>query len=286
MSPEYGPDTAHWELVIDQLPGLGVRNLHLSGGEPLLRRDLPILITKAKRLGLTVQILTNGLLLRGRLFEECISSGLDWVTVSIDTLDAANFEMLRGTDLRRVLAGVRRAIELRSIRKGFHVGVKCVISRLNIPDLPALIDWALLHELYLAFQPFHARFAGRDEAINNLTCGPEYEPVLTSALNRILDVKRTSGLFINQEAYLHHFPRFLVHGDLPGGYSCQAGEETINIDTKLNVRPCWLLPPAGNLERELLASIWNSPDFIHTRNLMRTTRCCGCWLTCHADVRN
>lgn len=87
--------------------GLGVRQLRLTGGEPLLRKDLPDLVAQLASLELDdIALTTNGVLLarhRDALFE----AGLKRVTVSIDAVDDELFaQMSQRDDLKRVLEGL------------------------------------------------------------------------------------------------------------------------------------------------------------------------------------
>lgn len=91
--------------------GLGVRRVRLTGGEPLLRRDLPELVRQLAAipgiadLGLT----TNGLLLE-KLAPELRRAGLERLNVSLDTLDAGRFlRLARRPGLPQVLAGLAAA---------------------------------------------------------------------------------------------------------------------------------------------------------------------------------
>ncbi|MBR0061170.1 MAG: radical SAM protein, partial [Selenomonadaceae bacterium] len=81
--------------VAETLARLGIRKIRLTGGEPLLRRNLPNLIRALKSLpGIEIVTLTtNGVLLE-RLAPALIASGLDGINVSLDTLDARAFEAI------------------------------------------------------------------------------------------------------------------------------------------------------------------------------------------------
>lgn len=98
--------------LVDAFLDLGVDRVRLTGGEPLLRRDLPALVRllAARRPRLRdLALTTNGLLLAGQA-EELRAAGLDRVTVSLDTLDPARFKALtRRDDHARVLAGIEAA---------------------------------------------------------------------------------------------------------------------------------------------------------------------------------
>lgn len=90
---------------------LGVKKIRLTGGEPLMRSDLPVLVRMLKRVsGLELAMTTNGALLDRRC-AELAEAGLDRLTVSLDALDEATFQ--RMSDARvpvaRVLAGIEAA---------------------------------------------------------------------------------------------------------------------------------------------------------------------------------
>jgi len=108
-------DLLHFEEIsrlVDVFIGLGVDKLRLTGGEPLLRRDLPALVRMlADKPGLRdLALTTNGILL-GDLAPELRAAGLHRLTVSIDTLRPERFKQLtRRDELPRTLAGIEAGI--------------------------------------------------------------------------------------------------------------------------------------------------------------------------------
>jgi cyclic pyranopterin phosphate synthase len=90
---------------------LGARKLRLTGGEPLLRRDLPELVRMLAAIGgAEVALTTNGSLLAGAA-GELAAAGLDRVTVSLDSLDEAVFQAMNDAEfpVARVLEGIEAA---------------------------------------------------------------------------------------------------------------------------------------------------------------------------------
>ena len=89
---------------------LGVRKLRLTGGEPLLRRDLPELIRRLVPLGVPIALTTNGSLLRVQA-AALREAGLTRLTVSLDTLDPAVFRRMNDADFdpEDVLDGIAAA---------------------------------------------------------------------------------------------------------------------------------------------------------------------------------
>jgi len=105
--------------------GLGVQKLRITGGEPLVRRDLERLISLLAPLGSDLTLTTNGSLLRSKA-RALADAGLDRVTVSLDALDDSVFRALNDVDfpVERVLDGIDAAAEA-----GLPVKVNCVVKR-------------------------------------------------------------------------------------------------------------------------------------------------------------
>ncbi len=105
----------------------GVTKLRLTGGEPLLRKDLPRLVEMLGRLGAELALTTNGALL-ARHARALASAGLDRVTVSLDALDEAVFQ--RMSDAPRFhVTDVLAGIEAARIAGLGPIKVNCVVRR-------------------------------------------------------------------------------------------------------------------------------------------------------------
>jgi len=89
-----------------------VRKIRLTGGEPLLRRDILRIVSSIKALGVRdLSLTTNGILL-ARMARRLRDAGLDRVNVSLDTLEPAIYRTLTtGGELDQALAGIREAEE-------------------------------------------------------------------------------------------------------------------------------------------------------------------------------
>src|SRR5580765_5402580 len=107
-------DVLHFEetsALVDIFLSLGVDKVRLTGGEPLLRRDVPALVRMlAAKPGLTdLALTTNGVLLEDQI-DALKSAGLGRITISLDTLRRDRFAALTRFDqLPAVLAGIRAA---------------------------------------------------------------------------------------------------------------------------------------------------------------------------------
>jgi len=128
---------------------LGVDTIRLTGGEPLLRRDLPTLVSAlARQPGIRdLALTTNGILL-APLAGELQSAGLHRVTVSLDTLQADRFLALtRSHELPRVLEGIEAAARVFGSLKLDAV----IIRGTNDDELVPLLEFAAAHRAELRF---------------------------------------------------------------------------------------------------------------------------------------
>src|SRR4051795_7298944 len=91
--------------------GLGVEKIRLTGGEPLVRRDLHRLVALLAELNVEVTLTTNGSLL-AKQAQALKAAGLDRVTVSLDSLDDATFQAMNDADfpVAKVLEGIDAAV--------------------------------------------------------------------------------------------------------------------------------------------------------------------------------
>src|SRR5690349_5142706 len=106
--------------------GLGVKKLRLTGGEPLVRRDLPRLVALLAGLDVEITLTTNGSLLakQARALKQ---AGLDRVTVSLDSLDDATFRAMNDADFP--VAKVIEAIEVAAAEGLGPVKINSVVKR-------------------------------------------------------------------------------------------------------------------------------------------------------------
>ena len=129
-----------WLDVLAQAADLGVLQLHLSGGEPTVRRDLEEIVAQAAKVGLYSNLITAGVLLTRERLERLAMLGLDHVQVSIQDADAANGDRLAhypDAHARKLqVAGWVRAI-------GLPLTLNAPVHRQNIASLPAIIELAV-----------------------------------------------------------------------------------------------------------------------------------------------
>lgn len=137
---------------------LGVRELRLTGGEPLLRQDLEHIIIqlRANHPHLPIAMTTNGIGLERRL-PDLYRAGLNRINLSLDTLDPDTFATLsRRTSFDRVMTGVHAALDLHRNTAGstnpFGVKINSVLMRgVNDHQATDLTQFGIDHHITVRF---------------------------------------------------------------------------------------------------------------------------------------
>jgi pyrroloquinoline quinone biosynthesis protein E len=132
--------TDEWKRVLDEAAELGILQVHFSGGEPAVRRDLPDLVAHARGAGLYSNLITSGVTLDQPRIRKLADAGLDHVQLSIQDVDhqtaafIANYPGVQG----KKLAFARMVREA-----GLPLTINAVINRHNISRVERMIDLAI-----------------------------------------------------------------------------------------------------------------------------------------------
>src|SRR4051812_395731 len=132
-------ETEHWLRAFTQARRLGVLQLALTGGEPMLRRDLDALCAGAREAGLYSSLITAGTLFTRERAQALKAAGLDHVQISIQSPDPEeNDRIANNRSFEKKLAAARYAKEL-----DFPLTINCVLHRANLDRVGDLLELAL-----------------------------------------------------------------------------------------------------------------------------------------------
>jgi heme d1 biosynthesis radical SAM protein NirJ len=255
--------------VMDDLKAFGVPALILSGGEPLLRPDLFDIAARAKSLGFTTALSTNGTLIDPPLAARIAGTGFDYVGISLDGLEATHdrFRRKRGA-FQAALNGIRLCRD-----HGVKVGVRFTLTQDNAADLPRLLDLAeteRVDKFYLS----HLNYAGRgnvnrrrdaQHATARAAMGLIFEKAFDYA-RRGIEKEFVTGNNDADGVYLLHWARrripsvneTLLREKLCAWGGNSSGVNVANIDNLGNVHPdtMWWDCTLGNVRSRAFSAIW------------------------------
>ncbi|HEY7311619.1 MAG TPA: pyrroloquinoline quinone biosynthesis protein PqqE [Gemmataceae bacterium] len=254
FSPAEGELTAaEWQRVLSEAGELGVLHVHFSGGEPLLRPDLPALVRAAREAGLYTNLLTSGVGLSRARGERLRDAGLDSVQISFQADEAGAADAIAGAPAHaRKLEAARLVGEL-----GWPLTLNVVLHRGNIDRIESLV--ALAEELgaerlELANTQYYGwALRNRASLLPSRTQAEGAQAVATAAAERLRG--RMQVVYV--------LPDYL--GDRPKPCMNGWGQRHLTVNPVGDVLPC---PTAGaivglrfeNVQRRSLRWIWEESE--------------------------
>ncbi len=173
------------QLTVDQfatfvaaVAPLGVCNYRITGGEPLVRRDVPQLLQALRNIAGVEELAltTNGMLLAEQL-PDLVDSGLQRINISLDTLSESTFRQLsRRNGLDRVLQGIDAAIADQRVEVRLNA---LVLRDVNFDDIYGLVEFAKDRNVTLRFIEFMPLDAERSWTLSRMVGGEELRSLLT-----------------------------------------------------------------------------------------------------------
>jgi heme d1 biosynthesis radical SAM protein NirJ len=255
--------------VMDDLKAFHVPALILSGGEPLMRKDIFEISARAKHMGFYLGLSTNGTLIDADMTGRISAVGYDYVGISLDGIGGTHDRF------RRQAGAYEKALgALRLLRDcGVKVGVRFTMTADNASELPAMLDLTD-RERFPKFYLSHLVYAGRgnknrqDDATWQMT-----RAAMDVLIGRAWAwVRSNSGLEVvtgNNDAdavYLLRWaereaPRCVGHlrARLARWGGNSSGVNIANIDNLGNVHPdtMWWHHSLGNVKSRRFSEIWN-----------------------------
>lgn len=271
---ELSPDELHG--LIDEMVGLKVCKVIVTGGEPFVRTDIFDLLDHMLEGGLVVSILSNGTMIRPRVAQRLVARRLTDISISLDGITPAVHDLTRGEGaFERTLAGVRTLLD-----HGVKPVILVTVTSANWCQIAAMVDE--LMELGVHSAGFNLMASlGRGGECGALCLDPE------QMLQYVAELKRVKGkhpAFVKED-FLHWLtlPGRLVSrraGNGPKLLPCDAAKTFCAIAADGTVYPCnrFTLHPCGNLREATLAQIWRGEEMERVRLLGQTptTAAAGC----------
>jgi MoaA/NifB/PqqE/SkfB family radical SAM enzyme len=119
--------------------------LLISGGEPLLNKELIEFLRVSSSLGFEPELTTNGWLLDKRMSKNIIDSGIKTIMISLDSADEKVHDAIRGRkgSYTRIMEGIGYLHHYKEeLKKEVSIGITCTINSLNFSTIRQLVTWA------------------------------------------------------------------------------------------------------------------------------------------------
>ncbi len=247
---------------------LGVHQISIAGGEPLLREDVFRIIDGFAAAGMSVNLCTNGMLVE-KYRREIADSGATCVTVSLDGATADCHDTIRGRagSFEQVERGIESFLARRA--NGTPVlRVRMTVSEENSGEVRKFYtDW---HETAddVLFQPVHQ-------------CSDSYYTGMRKASLKVdpaVISEQLLGTPLARDPYMKKWVDSLAAGQGVPNAPCYAGVLMVRIDPWGNVYPCLEQHVCvGSVHEKPFSEIWNSTALEQERKRLSCDRDCRCW---------
>jgi AdoMet-dependent heme synthase len=234
--------------------------LILTGGEPLLRKDINIVIAHAAASGVRTALATNGTLVNEKRARKLRDAGLTMASISIDGADAQSHDSLRGVSgaYQDALDGARALKEA-----GIALQINTTVTNANVTSLPRIYDMVCEFGAS-AWHVFALVPTGRGR-VTDLVSLSDYYATLKWLEERdregVLPIRPTCA------------PQYRLKERRKG---CLAGLSYLFVTSSGTAQPCGYFPvPVGDITRESLSEIWEtSPVLASLREPAAFTGAC------------
>ena len=234
----------------------------ITGGEPLIRKDLENIIKEIKEVnwGCYVGMITNGSLLTRERALSLRKAGLDQISISLDFPDERH-------DKSRGIPGLFKKIisVIPEIKKmGFYrISFNTVIMKDNLDDILNIAELARELGIYASFSTYCSLKTGNLSHIINSN-GDLHR--LEKVIDRLMEYKRKHRNIMNSTFYLSQIPYYFSNGGIPG---CQAGMRWFQVSPQGGIKRCSEFEPEYTLET--------------FPGKFTPTSCTLCWYSCRGE---
>lgn len=256
--------------VLDDIRTFASPTIILTGGEPLLRKDIFDIIDHGTAIGLRLVIAVNGTFLDRETARRLKEGGIGRVSMSLDSHDREGHDLFRGVE--GSFAAVMNGAAILN-DTGLPFQINTTVTQFNSDHLGAIYD--RVRSLgAVAWHVFLLVPVGRGEGLKGKELSTErYEDVLTWLYN----LEKRTAFEIKVTCAPHYYRIVMEQGDTPKSAGCLAGKSFMFISHRGIAQPCGYLDlPSGDLRAEGIRKVWeDSPVFRDLRALSSYRGKCG-----------
>lgn len=258
--------------LIDEMAALGIRELGVTGGEPLIyRRKLLNVLAYANQRGIYTHFGTNGKLLSREIIEEYDAAGGGHVSLSLDAMGRRH-DLLRGYE--GALAAACAAIKIFQDGgfKSTNLKLNLLITDANLDDVIDVAEFAVEQEIMIFMQPFDIHVTGfsdfqRDHSVSDLERTYDLWVKranlgrLSRVIDRLVELKHLHPeLILNEPKHLESIFDYFFRAGRTGdeGTKCFMGLDQVSMDARGKVRFC-KFGEMADLSEQSLADYLDGP---------------------------
>ena len=271
---------AEMEPIFRDLRNFGFMVTEVSGGEPFLRKDIHEVFELLHRLGFLYTVATNGTLFTAASIARLRSAqGLLQIAISIDSLERATYERLRGRDLLPVV--LQNLDLLLAAKLPYPVKINLVMNRINYRETFTFLEFAKSRGISLSVFPIN-----QGEGFSHRHSDPQFrasedERRQMAEIFRELARLRRAGEPLWEYSGFYDLAAEYVLGNPVG--PCDAGNMYIDLNADGQVAVCLDHEGVGDIRQTGIKELWHRLDSQQER-IKVCSRETPCFYTCTFNI--
>jgi len=251
--------------------------MNISGGEPLLKEGTLDLVEFIAQQGFRFSLVTNGYLITEAIARRIADSGLNFLAISLDSLDEHVHDNIRGVkgSYQRII----KALEYFSVYRGKlqNLTLQTVIMEFNVSGILKLAQWAHDHNISLSFIAIcRPNMADpdiqwyKDKRFSHLW--PKEPKKVIEVIDQLIKLKNKGYRIDNPCGQLERFKVYFTNPekfikDTP----CSLGTDFLHVNPHGDVHLCCEMDAIGNIANDGIAELWVSQK---AQEIRRSIKCC------------
>lgn len=273
--------TEEWKAVIKSARKLGTFIISISGGEPLLRKDLEEIIRFAEENRISTHLCTNGTLIDIDRAKTLRESGIKTISISLDSAIEEVHDAIRGKgQFKKTIDGISN---IRKVAPEIRISINTVITKSNYRGISKLVP--LAKELGISqvkFAPVHSNLLHRYKNENiweNLFFNKEDLQELEEELKKARNLCRREGILTTSDLFYSGITKSFIQQNI---FTCYAGFLDCIVTPDGKVGACCDIESALSVREQPLDEIWRSTNFHISRQ--KVCQCKKyCWDTTNTE---
>ncbi|MGC8845723.1 MAG: radical SAM protein [Candidatus Hydrogenedens sp.] len=273
--------TEEWKSIIQSAKKLGTFIISISGGEPLLRKDLEEIICCAEKNKISTHLCTNGTLIDIDRAKTLRDSGLKTISFSLDSANEKIHDAIRGKgQYQKTIAGIQN---IRCIAPKIRVSINTVMTKTNFKDISSLVPLAKkLGAVQIKFAPIHSNLLHRyknEKVWEELFFNEKELQELDNELTKAKNLCKTEGILTTSDRFYSGISKSFIQQNI---FTCFAGFLDCTVTPNGKIGACCDIESNLSLREQPLDEIWRSAEFHAVRQ--KVIQCKKyCWDTTNTE---
>ena len=269
--------------ILDAAKERGVRQVFLTGGEPLTHEKIYEIIVYAHKLRFHINMSCNATLVTKKVVDKLINSGLNNISISLDGTREIN-DYIRGEGVYDKVLSTLQFFQ--NIKLSRMVNVLFTISSVNYITLPSVISIIRkygVRRLFLnAFDPSFL-VNNKQEKTKQLWISKDELVTLEEILEYSRCLANDIGVNFPSKDYLKSIIRYFNKETIIPKSGCDIPNTSSSIEVTGQVSACWKLETSYSIKSNKLVEIWDSNEYKEITEQALQGKCSGCLFACYSE---